>query len=344
MKTFLAFAAFLLALTVPVAGSAASVADLFKKVSPSVVVIHTREGQVIGLEGERQSRSVESVGAGVLISDDGLIMTASHVVQTADYIVVEFQNGEEVGAQVIASEPSVDLALLKLKRVPDHATPAKLGDSDKVSVGDPVLVIGAPYGVSHTLTVGHISGRHTRESMTLAGPWGEFFQTDAAINPGNSGGPLLDMNGRVIGIVSHILSQSGGSEGLGFAVTVNSAKALLMDVRPFWTGVNGLVVSGKFARALNIPQGTGFLVQQVADNSPADLMGIKPGSIPVTIGGQNLLLGGDLIIEALGISLVNEKAYGLLKEKLNQLEKKDRLAVTVLRGGRQLELWTRVTD
>jgi S1-C subfamily serine protease len=269
-------------------------------------------------------------------------MTAAHVVQTADVVKVEFVTGEERYADVVSSEPAVDVALIKLRSIPPAIPPAKLGDSDAVEIGSNVFVIGTPYGVSHTLTVGHISGRHTQSDVMLGNTWGEFFQTDAAVNPGNSGGPMFDMNGEVIGIVSHIYSQSGGNEGIGFAVTAASAKALLLDRQSFWTGISGVVISGNIARALNVPQETGYLVQRVAENSPADLMGIKPGTIPVMIGEQELLLGGDVVLGALGISLSSENAYDQLKEKLNQLKKNDRFAATVLRGGKSIVVVTRV--
>ena len=154
----------------------------------------------------------------MLISKDGKVLTAAHVVQTADTVSVEFPNGEIVKAKVVSSEPPADIALLQLERVPASAVVAKLGDSDQVGVADQIFVVGAPYGISHTLTVGHISARRTPGGEQSELGLAEFFQTDAAVNQGNFGGPMFNMNGEVIGIVSHILSQSGGFEGLGFAV------------------------------------------------------------------------------------------------------------------------------
>src|SRR4029078_2932347 len=136
-----------------------------------------------------------------------------------------------------------------LKEMPEGVTPATLGDSDKMEVGDQIFVIGAPYGISQTLSVGHLSGRHRLNSDSATSI--EFLQTDAAINTGNSGGPMFDMDGNVIGIVSSIMSHSGGSEGLAFATSANTAKQLLLEHKPFWSGIDGLVVTGAMAKALN---------------------------------------------------------------------------------------------
>ncbi|MBI2554024.1 MAG: trypsin-like peptidase domain-containing protein, partial [Candidatus Rokubacteria bacterium] len=138
---------------------AQSVGQVFRRVNPSVVVVRTREKEVAG-RGEGQVVSVSGVGSGVLISPDGKVVTAAHVVHTADEISVEFLSGEVIGARVVASEPQADVSLLHLERVPAGALVGRLGDSDKVQVGDQIFVIGAPYGIGHTLSVGHISARH----------------------------------------------------------------------------------------------------------------------------------------------------------------------------------------
>ena len=154
------------------------------------------------------------IGSGVLISPDGKVLTAAHVVQTADRVAVEFANGMSVPARVIASEVRADVALLQLQRVPPGAVAARLADSDSVQVGDDVFIIGAPYGLGHSLSVGHVSGRHDMRRIVRGVPV-EVLQTDAAVNMGNSGGPMFNTNGGVVGIVSQILSQSGGFEGIG---------------------------------------------------------------------------------------------------------------------------------
>jgi S1-C subfamily serine protease len=217
--------------------AAQTVRELFEKVAPSVVVIRARGGDVTATGPTRFTET----GSGVLVSKDGQVMTAAHVVQTLDEISVEFLGGETVTARVVASEPAADLSLLQLDRVPPRATVATMADSSTVRVGDPVIVVGAPYGLSHSLSVGHISARWPANTVYPAMPLAEFFQTDAVINTGNSGGPMFDMTGRVIGIVSHNISKSGGSEGLGFVVTLNTARQLLLDKKSFWSGTEGSI-------------------------------------------------------------------------------------------------------
>jgi S1-C subfamily serine protease len=264
-------------------------------------------------------------------------MTAAHVVQIADKIEVKFPDGETILAKVISSEPLADVAMLKLEKVPEGAVVAELGDSDLMDVGSEVFVVGAPYGLSHTLTVGHISARHKPYTMPSA-LLGEFFQTDAAINKGNSGGPMFNMKGKVIGIVSHILSKSGGYEGLGFATTSNTAQELLLEKKPFWAGVEGIMLTGKLAKALNLPQSTGMLVQQIADGSPADQVGLRGGVIPITIGNKPMLLGGDILLEIMGVSFSEDGSYLKIKEALHKLPEDGGVTMKVLREGKIKEL------
>ncbi|MEX0590103.1 MAG: trypsin-like peptidase domain-containing protein, partial [Xanthobacteraceae bacterium] len=206
---------------------------MFDRVSRSVVVIRTLERKVAA-SGDRQLMSVPGQGSGVIISADGKVLTAAHVVDVAEAIHVEFPGGRRISARVIASEPDADVSLLQLQQVPTDAVVARVGDSDRVRIGEQVFIVGAPYGISHTLTVGYVSGRHQPgrvwDRFTLA----EFLQTDAAINQGNSGGPMFNMAGEVIGVVSHNISKSGGSEGLGFVVTSNLALDILQGRRARW--------------------------------------------------------------------------------------------------------------
>jgi len=148
--------------------------------------------------------SSAGLASGVLISDNGKVLTAAHVVQAVDKVFVEFADGQIVTARVISSATNADVALLQLDSVPQGVSPAKLGDSDQVEVGDEVLVVGAPYGLSLTLTVGHVSGREVSKSSLASLSAREVFLTDAAINRGNSGSPLFNRQGEVIGIVSNI--------------------------------------------------------------------------------------------------------------------------------------------
>jgi S1-C subfamily serine protease len=314
---------------------AASLHKVFESVNPSVVIIHTQERQVAP-QTETGMTSVAGLGSGFLISEDGLVMTAAHVVQVADAVMVEFISGEMVEAKVVASEVFADVALLQLISVPKKAVVAKLGDSDAVQVGDEVFVIGAPYGIGHTLTVGHISGRHrpnTRYSMLAAA---ELLQTDAAINQGNSGGPMFNMDGEAVGIVSHILSQSGGFEGLGFVVTTNMAQRLLMQEESAWWGMQGYFLHGDLAEYLNIPPpGVALLVQQVAANSPAEEVGLRGGTQTALVGDTQLILGGDIIMEIMGIPVAE---MDRAKAAANKVRPGQTLRLTILRGGKKMNL------
>jgi serine protease Do len=313
---------------------AQSLVSTFKRVNPSVVIIRARWKEV---GGSGQVGRVNEVGSGVLVSPDGKVMTASHVVQTADEITAEFLGGEVVPARVIASEPEADVSLLQLERVPAKATVARFGNSDRAEVGDQVFIIGAPYGIAHTLSVGYVTGRHKPNTVYSELALAEFFQTDAAINPGNSGGPMFNMAGEVIGIASHNITKSGGSEGLGFVVTVNMARRLLLEQRSFWSGMSGVVVGGQVARALNLPQPVGLMVQQVAADSPAARMGLRPGVIPATIEGKAFLLGGDIIMAVQERELGSE-TYEALQARLRSLPSGSIIAVIILREGRSVTL------
>lgn len=324
-----------------VPAEAQALSQVFKRVNPSVVVIRTKEKDAAA-RVRGQSASVVGLGSGVLISQDGKVMTAAHVVHTADEISVQFLSGEVVGAQVIASEPEADVSLLQLEQVPPQVLVARLGDSDKVEVGDQIFIVGAPYGIGHTLTVGHISARHKPNTVYSGMSLAEFFQTDAAINQGNSGGPMFSMAGEVVGIVSHIISKSGGFEGLGFVVTSNMAQRLLLERKWFWTGLEGYVLSGDLAKVFNLPQPVGLLVQRVAERSPAARIGLQPGTMKATIDGETLIMGGDIILQVQGIPISDSSSYEKIQERLSQLHPGAEVTITVLREGRQMELTSRL--
>jgi S1-C subfamily serine protease len=310
--------------------------NVVRQVDASVVVIKTVEKNVLQAP-QTMFVSSPGLGSGVLIPD-GRILTAAHVVQAADKIEVEFIDGQVAPAKVIASLPRADVAMLKLDWVPHNAVPAKLGDSDKMQIGDDVFIIGAPYGFGHSLSVGHISAR--RPAKVSFGPIKlELLQKDAAINKGNSGGQMFNMSGEVVGVISYILSQSGGFEGLGFAVTVNVAQKLLVNAKGFWSGIDGMVLSDEWVRIFNIPQPAGFLVQRIADNSPASKIGLIGGSYRATIAGNDLLAGGDIILSVGGIPIVPDGSTMLkIIEYLNSANTGDTMTLKVLRAGQITEL------
>lgn len=319
-------------LTGPV-GAEESIGDVFERVRAAVVLVRTTERDV-AKQGPQRFVSVSGFGSGVLISADGKVLTAAHLLQAASAIEVEFLGGARVAARVVASEPDADVSLLQLNQVPPGATVARLADSDRARIGDRVLIVGAPYGLSHTLTVGHIGGRHEPgrvwDRFTLA----EFLQTDAAINRGNSGGPMFNLGGEVLGVVSHVISKSGGSEGLGFVVTANVARRLLIERKSPWWGFDGVLLTGDLLRVFNL-RAPGLLVQRVAEGSPADRLGLRGGLMKATVGDRSLVVGGDVVLEVQGMPCdETHRVYDALAE----LRSGDRLTVTVLRDGQRREL------
>ena len=311
--------------------------EMFSKTNPSVVVIRTVERRVA--PQQQGLVSLPGLGSGVVISSDGKILTAAHVVQAADQVSVEFADGRKERAHVTASYPRADIAIVQLDFPPVGLVPAKLGDSDAVQVGDDVFIIGAPYGLSHSLTVGHISGKHTSKESIAGLAKVEMLQTDAAINQGNSGGPMFNMAGEVVGIVSQILSNSGGFQGVGFAVSSNVARTLLLNKKSFWTGIDGYLLTNDLARIFNVPQSAGLLVMRAADNSPASDLRLIAGTIPTNIGGADLVVGGDIILEVAGIPVVEEwKTLDQIQTALGNLQTGEKYSLKVLRAGAVVEL------
>src|SRR2546425_1832128 len=322
----------------PASAAAQNLSEISKRVTPAVVVIHTKEKEIPTIP-DTQPVSVVGLGSGVLVSPDGQVLTAAHVVQTADAIVVEFLTGEFLQARVVSSEPSADVALLQLERAPTAPLAARLGDSDAIQVGDQGFGVRAPLGISHSLTVGHISARRAPDGPLGRVSPAEFFQTDAAINPGDSGGPLFNMAGEVVGVVSHILSISGGSEGLGFAVTSNVTRRLLLEEKSFWSGMSGNLISGDLARVLNVPPpGAGLLVQAIASGSPADRIGLRAGTVRAAIGEDDLIVVGDIILEVEDIPLEGPEGYLLVRRTITTLPPGEPVTITILRAGVRLKL------
>ena len=338
-STRLALSILLLSMTLVVlsVAEAKTLGEAFKEVNASVVEIRTVQRSVPQRLGMTPT-SIGGLGSGVLISPDR-VLTASHVVEVADQIKVLFVDGRERFARIVASEQFADVSLLALSEPIEGIEPAPLGDSNDVEIGDQVFVIGAPYGVSHTFTAGFVSGLH-RDEVMGGFNMGEVIQTDAAINTGNSGGPMFNRDGQVIGIVSHILSRSGGFEGLGFAISINTAKSLVIEQRSFWSGVQGLLLPPPMAQALNVPQNTGMLVQQVAGASPGARLGLRAGRIPINLDGQMIILGGDIILMVNDIRIDSPDAIRKIRTSLRSFKPGDRMVVEILRAGHRERLET----
>jgi serine protease Do len=228
-------------------------------------------------------RKVTSLGSGFVVDPNGFIVTNNHVIADADEITVTFNDGTTLKAELAGRDPKTDIALLRVKT--DKPLPfLQFGDSDALRVGDWVLAIGNPFGLGGTVTAGIISAR-SRDIN--AGPYDDFLQTDAAINRGNSGGPLFDTNGKVIGVNTAIISPSGGSIGIGFAVPSNIASVIVMQLAKYgetrrgWLGVRVQTVSPEIAETLGLGKPHGALVAGVTQGGPADRAGIQPGDVIV---------------------------------------------------------------
>ena len=302
--------------------------DLYEKLNPSVVTILTTE-TVFSNGGISQG---SGLGSGVLIDKKGFVMTAAHVVGSAETIKIKTFDGQVIEADVISSVAPADVALLKLKKVPKNITISDLGDSNLMKTGDQALVIGAPFGIEHSLSIGHISGRQKR-GMMLSGQEMEFLQTDAAINTGNSGGPIFNTEGKVIGIVSSIMTKTGGFDGIGFAAAINPAKEILFESSPFWTGFEGLFINEQLTSVFNIPAKGGMLVQRVVSNSAADKAGLKGGWLKANILGSEIWVGGDVILSIEHTSCDTPHNFKDIKSQLKELSGEKEVNMKILRGG-----------
>jgi S1-C subfamily serine protease len=205
-----------------------------------------------------------------------------------------------------------------------------------------VIIVGAPYGLAYSLSAGLISARWAPNTVYKTMPLAEFFQTNATINTGNSGGPMFDATGGVIGIISHNISKSGGSEGLGFVVTINTAKQLLLEKKSFWSGIEGQVLSDTVADLLNLPPGaTGFILKTVAKGSPADEIGLRGATMIANLGGEQVPLGGDILLTVEGLK-ASPANLVRIREILATKPAGAQFTVTALRAGRVLELTGRL--
>jgi S1-C subfamily serine protease len=300
-------------------------------VSPAVVSIGA-----ISINPYDMDRRLERVaGSGVIIDAAGLILTNSHVVFGRQVITVTLDDGTNVPAKLIGADPIFDIALIKIQTPTKGTLPvAKLGNSSRLAVGIEVYAIGNPLGLDQTLTRGIVSAVNRMvpgAAWSLAEP---MIQTDASINPGNSGGPLLDPCGQIVGITTAILP---GAQNIGFAVPVDLVKDVIPRllskgrvVRP-WLGVQGQFVVPVLKELLRVPLVDGFLIEAVEPGSPAEQAGLEGGLFELTIEGQPILLGGDIITQVNGTKLDDPRALATL---LGGLEVGSKLKLTVVRDGK----------
>lgn len=283
----------------------------------------------------------EGAGSGAIIDPRGYILTNNHVIKEARRIEVTLYDGSKWRGRLVGTDPDNDLAVIKIDAPSSRLTVLPLGSSADLQVGQKVLAIGNPFGLGETLTVGVISslGRSIRsESGALIE---DLIQTDAAINPGNSGGPLLDSEGRIVGINTAIFSPSGGNIGIGFAIPVDTAKRILPEliekgyVAHPWLGVTLFPLTQGLAKALELPFDRGALIIEVLRGGPAEKAGLRGGSKMVQVGNALIPVGGDLVLE------VDGRPIGSSEELVREIRKRkpgDKVALKIFRERKSLEV------
>jgi S1-C subfamily serine protease len=309
--------------------SGKSVHEIYVEDGPGVVFIQSQSG------------TGAATGSGFVLDKRGYILTNAHVVEGASTVQVAFDDSGNnlIDARIVGSDPSTDLAVLKVDPSKAPLRPLELGDSDKAQVGDPVVAIGNPFGYSRTVTTGIVSAKQRRIDAPNGFQIDNVIQTDAAINPGNSGGPLLDAYGRVIGINSQIATGgSQGSVGIGFAVPVNTAKQVFPQLEKSgkidraYLGITSARITKQIADQLKLPTEQGALVQSVVPGGPADRAGIRGGGGP--LGQNGIQAGGDLIVAIDGKPVHNPNDIAAI---IGDHKPGDRVVVKYIRGGKTLE-------
>nr|MBC7245484.1 trypsin-like peptidase domain-containing protein [Chloroflexota bacterium] len=325
--------------------------SVYELAAPAVVNITTR---TYAYDWFMQPIPQEGTGSGFVYDSDGHIVTNYHVVENAQELLVTLAGGGTYEAKIVGVDPTNDLAVIRIEAGADLPKPLILGNSDQLRVGQIVLAIGNPFGLQQTLTTGIISalGRviQSPEDNRFIG---EAIQTDAAINPGNSGGPLLDLDGYVIGVNSQIISTSGASAGVGFAIPVNTVqrvvpKLISQGYYPHpWLGVELLSLTSSTARMLReagmkLPVDAGLLVIKVVSGGPADNAGIRGSSRTVRLGRYQVPLDGDVIVAINGQSVHNFQDLTVYLETKTTIG--DTVRVTILRDGQERIIEVRVGE
>jgi S1-C subfamily serine protease len=317
--------------------------QIYERLSPGVVtVISIFEGGASLLDEDGEGGQ----GSGFVLDSQGYIATNAHVVTadastgsgSAEDVFVEFADGNRVPAEIIGDDPNADVALLKVDPAGLRLTPLELGSSDSIQVGEPVAAIGSPFGERQSLSIGVISAVDRNIESLTRFQIGNAIQTDAAINPGNSGGPLLDARGRVIGVNAQIKSESGGGEGVGFAIPVDAVGRSLRELRREgrveygYLGVTTLPLWPQLARRLDLGAPDGGLVQEVEEDSPAEEAGLRGGGEEIEFQATPLRTGGDVIVAVNGRRLTRTED---LADVISAMRAGERVKLEVLRDGKR---------
>jgi 2-alkenal reductase len=333
--------------------------EIYQRVNPSVVhirVVSQAEASdffelpdIPGFEEPEQPDEyfMQSQGSGFVFDEEGHIATNNHVVEGAEEIIVTFNDGLSARAQVIGADADADLAVLRVDLAGYQMRPVELADSDSLRVGQRVIAIGNPFGLQGTMTTGIISAL-ARSLPTRIGEGGSYsipdiIQTDAAINPGNSGGPLLDSQGRLIGVNTAIESPVRLSAGVGFAIPVNIVKkvvpALIREghYEHSWIGITAMSLNLDLLEAMELPiERQGILIIEVTEGSPADEAGLQPSRDEVEIRGQEAAVGGDIIVAIDGEPM--KRFEDLISFLARKTVVGQEIEITVLRDGKEEEV------
>ena len=314
-----------------------SLIQLFEKAEPAVIQVNVKKIQSEGATEEVPGGS----GSGFVYDDTGHIITNNHVIDDALKITVTFLDGESYAAEIVGNDADLDLAVLKINARNSYLHHLEIGSSSELKVGQQVVAIGNPFGLSGSMTTGIVSqiGRLLPQESGYSIP--NVIQTDAAINPGNSGGPLLNLNGEVVGINTAIQSETGNFTGVGFAIpsdTVNKVVPILIrdgGIRHPWLGVSGIDIDYELAEIRGLDSTKGFLIVSVIEGSPADIAGLMGTETRKMIDGRDVPMDGDIIIKIDG-ELVRKIADILVHLQMEKLVG-DEMVLTVLRDGEVMD-------
>ncbi|MGI0026770.1 MAG: S1C family serine protease [Nitrosopumilaceae archaeon] len=311
--------------------SGMTLADLFTKSDDGVVQVIVRTSN--------DTSGGRDLGSGIVYDLNGHIITNNHVVKNATKITVIFHTGESYTATIVGTDPFADLAVIKVNADLSVLHPLTLGDSSKLRIGEPVAAIGSPFGLSGSVTSGIVSqvGRLLDTPDSSSFSISDVIQTDTAINPGNSGGPLLDMQGRVIGINTAIQTNTGEFSGIGFAIPSNTIKkvvpALIQNgyFKHPWIGITGTSIDPYLSDILGLPVSSGFMIQNVVMESPAGRAGLHGYTSTTSVDGTKYKVGGDIIIG------IDNNQVRKLEDILNYLQEEksvgDKITLKILRNG-----------